>query len=406
MKKYGLLGEKLGHSFSPRIHKLLCGYPYDLYEIERDRLGEFLSTTELMGMNVTIPYKKDVMPYCSYIDPSAKRIGSVNTLVKHEDGWHAYNTDYFGFRYMVEKSGISPKGKKVVVLGSGGASLAVRTALEDMGAAEIVIVSRSGENNYDNLHLHVDTEIVVNSTPVGMYPKNGAAPVSLDSFPNCKAVLDLVYNPLRTELIMDAEKRGIAAVGGLSMLVAQAHKSAELFFGESIPVERMEEVYDTLVSDVSNIVVIGMPGSGKSSVGKALAAAMDREFYDADDEITKFAGETPEKIINTRGEEAFRKIETTVLAELGKKSGCVISTGGGIVTRERNYPLLHQNGTIVWIKRELGELAVDGRPISLSMPVEELYRKREKLYNSFSDFDVQNAGTVDDAVKEILEGKR
>ena len=404
MNKYGLLGEKLGHSFSPRIHSLLCGYPYGIYEVERENLGEFLKTTDLAGMNVTIPYKKDVLAYCSYIDPSVQRIGSANTLVKRSDGWHAYNTDYFGFRYMTEKSGIDPKGKKAVILGSGGAHLAVKTALEDMGAGEIVVISRSGENNYNNLCLHEDAELVVNTTPVGMYPKNGEAAVSLDSFPSCKAVLDLIYNPLKTKLVLDAESRGIPCVGGLSMLVAQAHKSAELFVGEKIPESRIEEVLKTLSFDVSNIVMIGMPGSGKSTVGRALAEKLGREFFDMDEEITKAYGESPEIIIRTRGEEAFREIETEMAATLGKKSGCVISTGGGVVTKERNYPLLHQNGIIIWVKRDLDSLSVAGRPISQSMPINELYLKREKLYNFFSDLAVSNDNSADETVKEIVEG--
>lgn len=404
MNKYGLLGEKLGHSFSPRIHSLLCGYPYGIYEVERENLGEFLKTTDLAGMNVTIPYKKDVLAYCSYIDPSAQRIGSANTLVKRNDGWHAYNTDYFGFRYMTEKSDIDLKGKKAVILGSGGAHLAVKTALEDMGAGEIVVISRSGENNYNNLCLHKDAELVVNTTPVGMYPKNGEAAVSLDSFPSCKAVLDLIYNPLRTKLVLDAESRGIPCVGGLSMLVAQAHKSAELFLDEKISESRIEEVLKTLSLDVSNIVMIGMPGSGKSTVGRALAEKLGREFFDMDVEITKAYGESPEIIIRTRGEEAFREIETEMAAALGKKSGCVISTGGGVVTKERNYPLLHQNGIIIWVKRDLNSLSVAGRPISQSMPINELYLKREKLYNFFSDLAVSNDNSADETVKEIVEG--
>ena len=276
--------------------------------------------------------------------------------------------------------------------------------MEDLGAGEIVVISRKGENNYENLHLHKDTELVINTTPVGMYPNNGEAAVSLDSFPDCKAVLDVVYNPLRTQLVMDGEERGISTVGGLSMLVAQAHKSAELFKDEKIPKEKIEEVLAALTLDVSNIVIIGMPGSGKSSIGKAIAEKLGREFFDMDEEISKYAGETPEKIIKSRGEEAFRDVETEVASILGKKSGCVISTGGGVVTKERNYPLLHQNGIIVWVKRNLDSLPVSGRPISQSMSINDLYLKREKMYNFFSDFTVQNDAAVENTVKEIVEG--
>jgi len=407
MAKFALLGEKLGHSFSPQIHSMLADYEYTLKEVPKDELGDFLQNCELDGMNVTIPYKKDVLPYCSYLSDGVKRIGSANTLVKKSDGWHAYNTDYLGFRYMVESCGYSPAGKKVVVMGAGGASLAVCTALEDMGAAEIVVVSRKGENNYGNLHLHADAEMLVNATPVGMYPHTGESAASLDSFPNCKAVFDIVYNPARTELILQAEKKGLIHRSGLSMLVAQAYKAAEYFLDVEIPKEKVEEILRVLESQLENIILIGMPGCGKSSVGKALAKLSGRQFIDADDYLMEKFGMFAGDMIVQKGEEAFRQAESEVLSELGKQSSLIIATGGGCVTRERNYPLLHQNGRIFWLKRSLDKLPTDGRPLSQQNSLASLYEKRKALYESFADVIIDNdSGTVSETAAKILEAMK
>jgi len=404
MGKFALLGEKLGYSFSPRIHGMLADYEYSLREVPRDGLEEFLSGCGLDGMNVTIPYKKDVLPYCSFLSDEVKRIGSTNTLVKKADGWHAYNTDYMGFRYMVESSGYSPKGKKAVVMGAGGASLAVCTALEDMGAAEIVVISRRGENNYQNLHLHADAEMVVNATPVGTYPNTGKAAASLDSFPACEAVFDLVYNPARTELMLQAEKKGLIHRSGLAMLVAQAHRAAEFFLDRKLPDGRIEEILRVLEAQLQNIVLVGMPGSGKTVVGKALAEMTGRKFVDADEYLQEKYGIFPGDMILQQGEEAFRQAETEVLSELGKESTLIIATGGGCVTRERNYPLLHQNGRIFWLQRSLDKLPTEGRPLSQLNSLENLYEKRKAMYESFADFEIDNdSGSVEDTARSILE---
>ncbi|MBQ2960260.1 MAG: shikimate kinase [Oscillospiraceae bacterium] len=404
MAAYGLLGEHLGHSFSPQIHAMLCGYEYKLYEQERENLPAFLADCGLDGMNVTIPYKKEVMPHCVWLSDAVKRIGSTNTLVKHEDGWHAYNTDYFGFRLMVESTGVDPAGKKAVILGSGGAMLAVRTALEDMGAGEIIVVSRSGENNYDNLHLHADAQIVVNATPVGMYPDVGKAAASLDSFPNCKAAFDIVYNPARTAFLMQAEEKGIVCRSGLYMLVAQAHRAAELFTGTEIPKERIEEILRVLQNQTHNIILVGMPGSGKSSVGKALAELTGKTFVDADEKLYETYGMSAGDMINSHGEDYFRKHETEVLAELGKQSGLIIATGGGCVTREENYKHLHQNGEIFWLKRSLEKLPTEGRPLSQRGSLEAMLEKRAPMYQRFSDYVIDNdSGSVEDTARAILE---
>jgi len=404
MGKYALLGEKLGHSFSPQIHSMLCGYEYGLCEVEKSQLRQFLETSELDGMNVTIPYKKAVLPYCTYLSDSVKRIGSANTLVKRADGWHAYNTDYMGFRYMVESCGFSVEGRKVLVFGAGGASLAVCTALEDMKAGEIIVISRQGENNYGNLARHADAEVLVNTTPVGMYPHTGEAVIDLDDFPAAKAVFDVVYNPVRTELILQAERRGLINRSGLSMLVAQAHRSAELFTGSEIPKSRIEEILRVLENQTCNIVLIGMPGCGKSSVGKALAEKTGRTFIDADDYLMEKTGLFAGDMILKHGEDYFREQESAVLAELGKQSGLIIATGGGCITRERNYPLLHQNGQIFWLKRDLAKLPTDGRPLSQQNPLDELYEKRKALYERFADTVIDNnSSAIEQAVEHILE---
>lgn len=403
MAEYALLGRKLGHSFSPRIHRLLCGYDYTLQEVEREELPDFLKNCGLKGMNVTIPYKKEVLPYCSQLSEGVRRIGSANTLVRGADGWHAYNTDYLGFRFMVESGGFSPAGKKAVVLGNGGASLAVCTALEDMGAREISVISRRGENNYENLFLHRDAEMLVNATPVGMYPDTGKAAAGLDAFPECRAVFDLIYNPARTKLIMEAEERGLICRSGLTMLVAQARRSAELFTGQEIPPERVDEIVKTLSLETENIILIGMPGCGKSSIGAELARLTGRKFADADSCFLEKYGISPGDMIESQGEAAFRQKETELLAELGKESGLILSTGGGCVTEERNYPLLHQNGRIFWIQRDIGKLPSEGRPLSRKSSPEEMYKKRAPMYRRFADYTIVNDGSISEAAAAILE---
>lgn len=404
--KCGLLGEKLGHSFSPGIHKALADYSYALYEVEPGGLKSFLEFTNLDGMNVTIPYKKAVMGSCASLSPRAEAIGSVNTLVRMPYGWHGDNTDYAGFCYMCDSISLETKGKKAVVFGSGGASLTVRKVLEDKGAAEIVVISRSGENNYQNLHLHADAQIVVNTTPLGMYPNTGVAAASLKNFPRCEAVLDLIYNPARTALLMDAEARGIKCCNGLGMLVAQAHAAAELFLNKRIDDSIIPRIQGELEKDTRNIVLIGMPGSGKSKKGALLAKKMGREFVDADEYFTAANGISPAEAIKTLGEGAMRAMETEVLAQLGKKSGAVIATGGGCVTRKENYPLLHQNSIIVWVKRPLEKLSVEGRPLSQGCGVYELYERRKAMYERFADVSADSGESIEEAVEAIMEAIR
>ena len=405
--KCGLLGRKLGHSYSPLIHKFLADYDYDLFEKEPEDLEDFLKNGDFSGLNVTIPYKKSVIPYLSELSPIAEKLGAVNTVLRRPDGsLIGHNTDYFGFRSMVSKSGLSPAGKKVLVLGSGGASNTAVAVLKEMGA-NVVVVSRNGENHYANLQLHSDAAVLVNTTPVGMYPDVGVSPVCLDVFPNLEGVLDVIYNPARTQLLLDAESRGLAAMNGLWMLVAQAKESAEWFSGSSISDERIEQIHRILKTKMENIILIGMPGCGKSTVASILAKKTGRKAVDADVEITKRAGKSIPELFAESGEEGFRAIETQVLGELGKQSGLIIATGGGCVTKAENYPILHQNGTVFRLERAIDALPTDGRPLSQKGQLSELYRVRKPLYDRFADHTIDNNGDPEaaaEAIIQILEG--
>ncbi len=397
----GLLGRKLGHSYSPQIHSHLASYEYTLFEKEPEELEAFLKNGSFTGLNVTIPYKKDVIPYLDELSPTAKRLGAVNTIVRRGDGsLIGHNTDYFGFRSMVLRSGLTVAGKKVLVLGSGGASNTAVAVLEEMGA-QVVVISRSGENNYDNLHLNADAAVIVNTTPVGMYPKTGVSPISLERFQKLEGVLDVVYNPARTQLLLDAESRGLIAMNGLWMLVAQAKESAEWFAGVQIPDGKIAQIHGLLRAQMENTVLIGMPGCGKTTVGQALATMQGKRFVDADAVLEERVGRKITDIIPTDGEEAFRQMETDTLAELGKQSGLVIATGGGCVTRERNYPLLHQNGTILWLTRDLNKLPTHGRPLSQTGKLQQMYAVREPMYRRFADAVISNDAAVEQTIAQI-----
>ena len=399
--KFGLLGRKLGHSYSPMIFDLMGGYTYLLHERELDGIEGLLRNEPFDGLNVTIPYKKDVIPFLDEVDELAQRLGSVNTEVKRDGHLAGHNSDYYGFTSMVHRSGIEVAGKKVLVLGSGGASVTVVAVLQDMGA-QVVIISRSGENNYENLHLHSDARVIVNTTPVGMYPNTGKAPLDLTQFPHLEGVLDLIYNPARTQLLLDAEKMGIPAMNGLWMLVAQAKKSAEWFMDRELPDSLISNIHHMLRDKMENIALIGMAGCGKSTIGKLLAEQTGKLFVDADEEIVKLAGKSIPEIFSEDGEEAFRAYETQVLGELGKKSGLIIATGGGCVTREQNYPLLHQNSRIVWLQRDSALLPTDGRPLSQKTNPAVLYEQRKPLYATFADAVVENDSTPEECAKRII----
>lgn len=406
--KCGLLGRKLGHSYSPQIHSCLGTYSYELFEKEPDEIESFLKNGDFTGINVTIPYKKDVIPFLDSLSPAATKMGAVNTIVRKPDGTlFGHNTDYFGFTSLVARSGLQVNGKKVLVLGSGGASNTAVAVLKELGA-NVVIISRSGENHYGNLHLHQDAAVIVNTTPVGMYPNTGTSPVALNLFPTLEGVLDVIYNPAKTQLLLDAEALGQKHENGLWMLVAQAKESAEYFAGQSIDDSVIEAIHKKLSAQMQNIILIGMPGCGKSTIGSLLADRLGKTFADADAEIVHMAGKTIPEIFAQDGEEAFRSWETRALEKLGRQSGLVIATGGGCVTKVRNYPLLHQNGTLFWLQRNLDSLPTDGRPISQASRLTDLYAQRKPLYEAFADYTIDNNCCSMDTVASIvriLEGK-
>ena len=391
MKKFGLIGEKLGHSYSPLIHSKFGDYEYELCEAKEEELEALLKKEEYGGFNITIPYKKTVLKLCDEISDTARAIGSVNTIIRSEDGkLKGYNTDYDGFIYLLKAAKIDVKGMKCMVLGSGGASLTVQTVLADMGASEIVIISRKGENNYENINRHFDSEIIVNTTPVGMYPGNGRTPVNLDDFKNCRGVVDLIYNPNKTKLVLDAMAKSLPATGGLAMLVAQAKESSEFFQNKKIEDEEIENAIDEVRSETLNAILIGMPGAGKTLLGKEIADRMGREFVDIDDMIVEHEGMSVPEIFEKKGESYFRKVETEMLEQACVKTGLVIATGGGIVKKKLNYNIIKQNGVVIWIKRDLDKLETDGRPLSQSMPLDQMYEERKDAYSYWSDFFINN----------------
>lgn len=401
--KCGLLGRKLSHSYSPLIHSLLGEYDYDLFESEPAELGSFISRTEISGFNVTIPYKKDIIPYLDELSDVAKKLGAVNTVVRRTDGrLVGHNTDYFGFRSLLDKSRIPVSVRKVLVLGSGGASNTVVQVLHELGA-NVVVISRSGEDNYQNIHRHRDAKVIVNTTPVGMYPHAGSSPVSLDDFDHLEGVIDIIYNPAKTKLLLDAESRGIPCINGSWMLVAQAKESAEWFTGRSIPDSEISRVHRELVLKMRNIVLIGMPGCGKSTVGAELAKRCGMPLIDSDAQIREASGKTIPEIFSQEGEAAFRRLETQVLSDLGQRSEIILATGGGCVTIPENAPLLRQNGAVIWLRRQLDKLPTDGRPLSQSTPLQKLYDQRKDLYDRWADIAISNDGDIQDTVDSIIK---
>ena len=403
MKPYGLLGEKLGHSFSPLIHSRLGSYEYRLFEVPREELGNFLRSGSFAGLNVTIPYKKEVIPYCETLSPLAERIGSVNTVtVDEERKLHGYNTDYFGFCQMLEEAKITVAGEHCVVIGAGGASATVCVALQDLGASRVTVVTHQ-ENTPEKIASLSDAGILVNTSPVGMYPNNGKSPVDLALLPSLRGVADLIFNPLKTALMLQAEALGIPCAGGLTMLTAQAKQASELFQGKEISDARIPAITREIRRQCENIILVGMPGCGKSVIGNRVAKRLGKPFVDTDAEIELRAGKPIPQIFEQEGEEAFRRLETQVLADVTSRSGCVIATGGGVVTRPENHPLLKQNGRIVFLERPVELLSRKGRPLSSSEEaVKRLYTERLPLYLAVCDLRVRNTRGVSDAVFHTL----
>jgi shikimate dehydrogenase len=391
--KYGLIGKTLSHSYSKVIHGFFGNHEYELLELPPESLEDFLRAADFLGINVTIPYKETVMPYC-VPDEHAKKIGSVNTIVNKNGTLYGYNTDYFGFSYMAKLAGISFNGRKVVILGSGGTSKTAVSVTRDGGAREIAVVSRNGENNYGNIERHADCDVLVNTTPVGMFPNNGDSPLSLDNFTKLSAVIDVVYNPLRTKLLLEAKKTGIRTASGLSMLTAQALRAHNLFFGietnEREDLMSVEEALSKTEKRFSNIVLTGMPGCGKTTMGRELAKVFGKDFVDTDELIAKRTGRKPRDILREDGEPRFREHESAVIAQAAAKTNQVIATGGGSVLAEENRDALAQNGIVIFMDRPLDRLAIDGRPLSVNL--EALYQRRLPIYESFCQYKI----TLDD----------
>ena len=414
---YGLLGGTLGHSYSPRIHRIIGGYEYGLYEREPDQLDAFFREGSFRGISVTMPYKKDVIRYCGELSETARRCGSVNTIVRRSDGtYFGDNTDYDGFRSTVLSSGADVKGAKAVILGSGGVSATVRKVMEDLGADPVVVISRSGSDNYETIGRHFDAGVVVNATPVGMFPKAGEAAVDIRQFTECRAVFDLIYNPLRTKLMLDAEDAGIPAFGGLHMLAAQAAKACGLFLDEEIDLNaKATTACAEIRSEIENIVLIGMPGSGKTTIGKKLAELMGRTFIDCDERIEDTTGRSPEAIIRGDGVERFREIEAEVIQKVmrrgpdpdGEVRGIVFATGGGCVERDENKTPLRENSMVVFLRRDLSELPEEGRPVSQTDGVQAVFDRRRDRYEAWSDVQVHSGeGAAEEILRAFAERSR
>lgn len=401
MKLYGLLGRTLGHSWSPPIHKAFGCPDYQLLPMEPETLADFFARDDIGGLNVTIPYKQTVMAFCQYLDPLAKEIGAVNTIVPREDGFHGYNTDAPGLLHIAKLAGIDFQGKKVVILGSGGGSLMAQAMTKRQGARDVVVVSRHGADNYDNLHLHQDAEIIINATPVGMNPNSGVSPVDLKMFPHCQGVLDLIYNPQKTALLLQAEALHIPCCDGLPMLVAQARAAEELFLNTTIDESEIGRITNQLRFDMTNLVLVGMPGSGKSTVGALLAEITGREAMDLDGEIEKVAGCTIPEIFAAQGEAGFRKLEAQVTAEFGRGAGKILLTGGGVVKDLANHDALRQNGRVYQLKRDLSQLDRTGRPLSASADLVAMDKERAPLYQRIAHVAVDNNGKPEETAKEI-----
>ncbi len=398
--KYGLIGEKLGHSFSKEIHAKIADYSYELLELAPEEVAPFLQKRDFLAINVTIPYKETVMPYLDEISEDAKKIGAVNTIVHRDGKLYGYNTDYYGAEMLIKSAALDPKGKKVLILGTGGTCKTLSAVVQDMGAREIIKVSRRSGVTYEEAYAHhTDAEIVINTTPVGMFPHSENCPIDLSVFENLEGVVDVIYNPLRTRFVQKATEMGKKAVGGLLMLAAQAVYASALFLGKDRDDSLCEKAYRAVLREKQNVVLVGMPSSGKSTVGRALGG----EFFDSDEEIVKMSGKSIPEIFASEGEAAFRDREEETIKILSAKSGVVIATGGGAILREENLRALRSNGVIYFLDRPLEKLTPTGdRP--LSSDYEALKKRFEERYPLYLAAGVRIAADGDiEEVKRILE---
>jgi len=406
--RYGCIGAKLGHSFSPEIHKLIGGYDYELQEISERELGDYLRARAFCGINVTIPYKQAVIPYLDCLSEKSAAIGAVNTVVNRDGVLYGYNTDYYGMRSLILRMGLDLSGRKVLVLGTGGTSRTACAVSTDLGAAEVIPVSRSknaGAVTYDVAYAdHSDADVLINTTPCGMYPDLEGVPVDLARFRRLSAVVDAVFNPLSSRLVCQARQAGLTASGGLYMLVAQAAAASELFTGTPCEANTVERAYNELLRSKGNIVLIGMPGSGKSSVGQLIAARTGRPFVDLDAVVTQAAGKPVSAIFSQNGEAVFRDLESAAVRSAAARTGLVIATGGGCVLRKANTELLRMNGRLVFINRPLSDLLPsEDRPLSDSPEkLEKLYRYRLPIYGGAADVTIDARGSADEVADAVL----
>ncbi len=401
---YELIGRTLGHSYSPGIHQAFGKYEYGLRCLEPEQLGEYILHGQWQGLNVTIPYKKDVMQYLDRIDHSASRIGCVNTILREGDGLIGYNTDYTGFLAMADRAGVDFKDKKVLILGTGATSLTVETAVLDRGAAKVVHTSRRGEPgtvSYEQAREITDIQVIVNATPVGMYPNVADTILELDAFDNLEGVLDVIYNPVRSGLVQQAQARGIPAAGGLYMLVGQAAEACRLWTGE-VP-DNAEQVFCQLLRDKTNLVLVGMPGSGKTTVATALSELTGRTVVDTDQEIVKKAAMSIPEIFAKYGEAGFRDIETQVLEQVCRESGQIVATGGGAPLREVNRQIIKCNSRVYLIRRDMDSLDRQGRPLSAGADLQQMWNVRRPAYMAVCDAEADNNGTAVDCAGRIWE---
>ena len=404
--KYGLIGERLGHSFSKPIHESIGDYTYEIKEIPWSGLDAFMKEKNFIGINVTIPYKEEVIPYLDFIDEHAEKIGAVNTIVNKDGKLYGYNTDFGGMKALIEKAGFALKDSKVLILGSGGTSKTARAVSEFLEAKEIVTVSRSGEVHYDNAHiLHSDCDYIINTTPCGMYPLNDEFAINPEKFPSLKGIVDAVYNPLETTLVRIGREAGIKGVTGLYMLVAQAVLAYQIFTGKAVDVTRLtDDIFLKLKKEKQNIILIGMPGSGKSTIGRLLSEKAGRAFIDTDDIISEKYGVISD-IFSEHGEEYFRNLETEAVKQAAKNSGFVISTGGGAILRKENVDALRQNGVIFFLNRPLEDIMpTSDRPLSSDFEaLKKRFDERYDKYKAAMDYEIFVDGNPENAAKKILE---
>ncbi|MBE6750484.1 MAG: AAA family ATPase [Ruminococcaceae bacterium] len=408
--EYGCIGKKLSHSFSKLIHNELADYEYELKEIDENELDEFFEKSDFKAINVTIPYKLDVIKYLDFIDDTARDIGAVNTIVNKNGKLYGYNTDFLGLKALIEFAKISLLNKKVLILGTGGTSLTAMAVAKAMGANEVIRVSRSSSQDTITYECaekcHTDADIIINTTPCGMFPNIGTSAINLDDFNKLSGVVDAVYNPLASQLIVSAKQKGINAIGGLYMLVAQAVFAVEKFLEKEFEFSEIERIFNKLFKQKQNLCLIGMPSCGKTTIGKEIARELQKEFIDSDEEIVKLTKMSIPDIFENYGEAHFRELESMVIANLALKQNCVIATGGGSVLNKRNVELLKQNGMLIFLDRPIEQLiTTDDRPLSSSRELlEKRYKERYGIYLSVADKVVNIHSDIQKNINLVKEG--